>query len=223
MRWIIALAAVYAAFFSAMSAPAASYNVTDLGTLGGFSSSDAMGINASGQVVGYAQTGSNAARAFLYSDGTMTDLGGSYSQAYDINDSGQIVGYADGSPFLYSNGTMTSLGTIPGGGDSGASCINDNGEVAGWAYMSDGHPHGFLYDDGTMTDLGTPPAGYSTYAYGISPGGQVVGQSENALGEWRGFLYSNGTLNDIGTLGGLVYGLRHERRRGSGRFIHADA
>ena len=91
----------------------------------------------------------------------MTDLGGFYSQAYDINDSGQIVGYADGSPFLYSNGTMTSLGTIPGGGDSGASCINDNGEVAGWAYMSDGHPHGFLYDDGTMTDLGTPPAGYS--------------------------------------------------------------
>ena len=61
---IIALAAVYAAFFSAMSAPAASYNVTDLGTLGGFSSSDAMGINASGQVVGYAQTGSNAALRF---------------------------------------------------------------------------------------------------------------------------------------------------------------
>ena len=73
---------------------AAWYNVTDLGTLGGFSSSDAMGINASGQVVGYAQTGSNAARAFLYSDETMTDLGGFYRQAYDINDIEQMSGYA---------------------------------------------------------------------------------------------------------------------------------
>jgi len=38
-------------------------------------------------------------RAFLYSDGAITDLGtlpgGNYSQAYAINNSGQIVGEGD--------------------------------------------------------------------------------------------------------------------------------
>ena len=56
--------------------------MTDLGTLGG-TNSVAYGINASGQVVGYAHTtGNAAAHAFLYSGSTMTDLGtlgGTYS------------------------------------------------------------------------------------------------------------------------------------------------
>ena len=42
------------------------YTLTDLGTFGG-SQSEAFGINASGQVVGYAQTASGASHAFLYS------------------------------------------------------------------------------------------------------------------------------------------------------------
>ena len=92
--------------------------------------------------------------------------------------------------------------------------------------MSDGHPHGFLYDDGTMTDLGTPPAGYSTYAYGKffswRPGGRAVGERP-----WRVARFSlqqrhAQRYRHAGRL--VVYGLRHEkRRRGSGRFIHADA
>ena len=49
--------------------------MADLGTLPGGSVSAAHGINASGQVVGYADTSSGYAHAFLYSNGTMTDLG----------------------------------------------------------------------------------------------------------------------------------------------------
>ena len=99
------------------------YNITDLGTLPGSTSSYAEGINASGEVVGYAWYGvglGSYEHAFLYSNGTMQDLntllGGSYSSASGINASGQVVGFAKtstgGDAFLYSNGTMTDLGTL---------------------------------------------------------------------------------------------------------------
>ncbi|MGD0283903.1 MAG: PEP-CTERM sorting domain-containing protein [Dissulfurispiraceae bacterium] len=75
--------------------------MTDLGTLGG-TDSHALGINASGPVVGYVDTTGNAAyHAFLHSGSTMIDLntlidpfsGWRLLQAYDINDAGQIVGF----------------------------------------------------------------------------------------------------------------------------------
>jgi probable HAF family extracellular repeat protein len=71
----------------------------DLGTLGG-TNSQAHGINASGQVVGYSATATGNNHAFLYSGGVMYDLnnlipagsGWELSQAYSIDDAGQIVG-----------------------------------------------------------------------------------------------------------------------------------
>jgi probable HAF family extracellular repeat protein len=54
-------------------AQAQQYTVTDLGTLGG-NFSAGYGINAPGQVTGYSAT-SNAYHAFLYSNGSMQDLG----------------------------------------------------------------------------------------------------------------------------------------------------
>ena len=81
----------------------------DLGTLPGFDGSDAMGINASGQVVGWNYVeATNVDHAFLYSQGTMVDLntlispaaGWTLAYASAINDSGQIVGWGSdsGSP-----------------------------------------------------------------------------------------------------------------------------
>jgi probable HAF family extracellular repeat protein len=75
------------------------YTVTDLGTLGG-QQIRASGINANGQVVGYAKTTDNVWHAFLYSVSTMIDLGtfgGTQSEAYDINDSGQVAGWSSTS------------------------------------------------------------------------------------------------------------------------------
>jgi probable HAF family extracellular repeat protein len=75
--------------------------MTDLGTLGGTDSS-AMGINASGQVVGFSDTAGDAAQhAFLYDGSAMIDLNTLIDPASDwtlsyargINDAGQIVGY----------------------------------------------------------------------------------------------------------------------------------
>ena len=64
--------------------------MTNLGTLPGDFDSYARAINSSGQVVGISRDFSYNAHAFLYENGTMTNLGnlGSYTQskAYDIND-----------------------------------------------------------------------------------------------------------------------------------------
>ncbi len=71
--------------------------MTDLGLLSGRFGGEAYGINDGGQVVGWATTSSGNADAFLYSNGTMTDLGtlgGNGSEAYGINASGQVVGNA---------------------------------------------------------------------------------------------------------------------------------
>lgn len=71
-----------------------------LGTLGGRSGS-AESINDYGQIVGYSETSKNETRAFIYNNGTMTNLNTlippnsnwTLNIASDINDKGQIVGY----------------------------------------------------------------------------------------------------------------------------------
>ena len=75
----------------------------DLGTLPGTTNSEAHGINDSGQIVGYC-FGVGVAAAFIYTNGTMTDLnsliptnsGWTLINAEGINNSGQIVGYGSG-------------------------------------------------------------------------------------------------------------------------------
>ena len=67
------------------------YSLTDLGQGG------ATAINDSGQVVGWYQSTNHA---FLYSNGTMSDIGtlggdcSDFSCANGINASGQVVGYS---------------------------------------------------------------------------------------------------------------------------------
>jgi probable HAF family extracellular repeat protein len=214
------------------------YSVTDLGA------GQAYGINASGQVVG--QNG--AGQAFLYSNGTTTNLGtlgGAYSFALNINASGQVVGWAENpgnttQGFLYSNGTM--MGLSPTAVSGGAQGINASGQVVGWYSTGGSGTQPFLYSNGVETNLGNFPAGSDTYPLSINASGQVVGytyqpgitaenpflysngttqilnvsgafQMINANGQavggqylsdtvWNAISYSNGTITDLGTLGG---------------------
>jgi len=109
------------------------YNVTDLGTLGGTSSSGEA-INNSGQVTGWSYPSSGPQHAFLYSNGHMTDLGtlgGSYTVGYGINGRGQVTGASytpDGyDAFLYSNGQMIDLGILPAGGGMARLSVESSG------------------------------------------------------------------------------------------------
>jgi len=203
---------VFLFLFSQISS-AQTYKVTDLGVLNSTGVSEGVGINATGEVVGYATppTGVSGG-AFLYNNGKLTNLGtlgGASSVAQGINASGQVVGYStlttkSYGAFLYSGGVMTNIGTL-GGAYAVAYAINGSGEIVGASMTASGLQHPFLYANGKMTDLGTlgsDTAGWTNEATAVNSLGAVVGYSYLANGNFHAFLYSSGSMKDLGTLGG---------------------
>lgn len=196
------------------AAHAWSYTVTDLGG----NRSVGHGINAVGQAAGYSYISGGWSHAFLYSNGTMTDLGtlgGTDSMGYDVNIAGQVTGYSSTGirtpsgdiyhAFLYSNGAMTDLGALEGGNNSMGMSINDSGQVSGFSGTGGdfNNPHAFLYSNGIMNDLGTLSGSTNSYGHGINSAGQVVGMDSLYYGSgvyYRAFLYSNGSMTDLNTL-----------------------
>ena len=178
--------------------------------------SGGVGINSSGTVVGtYTLTvnGSNGFHAFIYKNGTITDIGNlnpnggsTYSSSGNaINDSGQVAGTFDGNNdttgedlFLYSNGTFRDLGTVPGATVTGfgVSGINSAGQIVGTLTNSNNTSNGFLYSNGSYQVLG------SLYeANAINSAGQIVG-TLGTTSPTSAALYSNGSVKSLGTLGG---------------------
>jgi probable HAF family extracellular repeat protein len=174
-----------------------SYVITDLGAVDGYA------LNNNGQAVGASYGTNGLQRPFLYSNGSLTELGslgGAEGAALGINNSGQVVGWSDTSngvqhAFLYGAGTLQDLGTL-GGSNSYAYAISDAGQIVGWSETTSGVAHAFSYRAGVMTDLG------SGYAAGVNTNGQVVGWSPVSSLAWHAFLYTGATKNDLGTLGG---------------------
>ena len=141
---------------------ATSYSVTNLGSLG-YGVTDGVAINATGQVTGRSFNGATITlktccggcykggphnpckehiyHAFVWSNGTMTDLGtlgGNFSAGNAINLSGEVVGSAQTSTgvshvVLWDGGKITDLTTTALSGLSGASVagINDSGQIVG--------------------------------------------------------------------------------------------
>lgn len=180
----------------------ASYTVTELGSLQGLS------LNNSSQVVGYQFVSGNQ-RPFLWSNGTLTELGtlgGTWGNAEAISDNGLVVGTAatpsgNYSATYWSGEVATPIfsGTTVRGRAKG---VNESGQIAGYSTQS-GPEHAFLYSNGVITDLGTL-GGSVSLAYGINENGEVVGYSYPATGNYRAFLYSNGIMMNLGTLPGFL-------------------
>ncbi len=178
------------------------YQVTDIGTLGG--AIYGRDINESGEIVGKWQLVDASpweTRAFLYSDGQLTDLGS--GDASGINDLGQVVGtrvneYGDERAYLYDHGQMTLLYD-----DSSKAIEINNSGWAGVMWVSTSSPSTscFLTNaSGERTDLSP----YCDRLMDINEAGDAVGSScsltvyDNQCG-WQGtppkmaFVYASGS------------------------------
>lgn len=197
-----------------------------IGTLPGGTDSRALGINRSGEVVGWSYIViGNEYRVHPFSwtkTGGIVDLhslislGGTATAASEISDTGQIVGWSEnttGLPNAYSwtkSEGLVDLGTLPGGSESRATRVNDSGEVVGWADTTEPMPgadsgirHGFVWTEaGGMRDLGTL-GGTASTAAAVNNSGEVVGYSDLANGAWHAFSWTQAEgIVDLGTLGG---------------------
>jgi probable HAF family extracellular repeat protein len=191
-----------------------------LGTLDGTGNdSSAYGVNASGQVVGQANSsvgGSDQAFVWSASSGMvgLGTLGGPTSVANAINASGQVAGQSDlasgfTAGFLWTqSGGLQNLGTLPGGQQSGANAINTSGEIAGWANVGDNSDAFIWTESGGMVDLGIN-ANCGATALGLNDSGEVIGWFNNSSGcsfTSHGFSWTHsGGLKDLGVLSGGQY------------------
>ena len=177
------------------------------------SGSAGVAINSQGQVVG-SWTDASGTHAFLYSYGTMTDLGSlgpnvrADTRPTAINSVGQITGSSATSvwngphAFIYRQHLMQDLGVIGANPWSAGTDINDMGQVIG---KLGGAPHGnrcFIYQDGVMSDLGTL-GGSQCFANKINNAGVVVGRANPGgprQGDSLAFVYMDHKMTDLNTL-----------------------
>ncbi len=169
----------------------------DIGTFGG--NSKGIGINSSGEVVGYAfadqtnvsqlpflwkPTVPNGNTGAMYSLGS---YGGANGAAEAINASGQITGESNHA-FLWNpttangvTGALVDLGSLGGSYSSGLD-INSSGEVVGDSLLAgDAVDHAIVYTSASgMVDLNTlipANSGWELdYASGVNDLGQITGQ-----------------------------------------------
>jgi probable HAF family extracellular repeat protein len=191
------------------------FDISSLDSNLGGSFSVALGVNGSGQVVGYFHTETqhkaSRNRVFLYSDHLVTDLGtfgGADGIVTAINDSGQMAGsygtepeadYAERLAFIYTGGRIVNLGSL-GGKVTIAADLNNSAQVVGSSQTRGGECHAFIYSAGALTDLGTLRGGTQSFAYGINKSGQVVGASDSVASRLHAFLYSGGIMRDLNSL-----------------------
>ncbi len=160
-------------------------------------------INDKSQVVGWSspRSGFPFPHAFLYSQGTMVDLGtlvgsAGSSYAFGINNEGQAVGQSSVSTrttemdaVLFWQGNITNLNPLVGlEGNSAIFSINDNlsagniGQIVGLSFPNESPTYGqaFIYLNGTLTNIGKIiclSEGYfkASNTVEINNAGQVIG------------------------------------------------
>jgi uncharacterized membrane protein len=143
----------------------------DLGSLPGFNSSTATGINSSGVVVGVAfdRSDPNIQTGFTWTPvGGMQAIPGCAS-AEAINDAGQIAGIA-------TNLNATICGAADFGMQGAAGAINNMGQAVGFAPPNSDNTNAWLFPN---TDLGP------TLANGINDYGWVIGNQNVSAGQVR--------------------------------------
>lgn len=174
--------------------------LTLLGSTAPGSTSNAYGVNASGQAAG-AATGASV-QATLWSGGGVglgAPTGDTYSTALRINNYGQVIGLASGTTshaFLWTpnspNGTAGTFRTFMGTSwTSTANDINDAGQVAGGTtiYSAFGYVYPYIFTPWTPNSnpggsdiLPGLPSYFGTEAVGLNNVGQAVGEAYDSNG-----------------------------------------
>jgi probable HAF family extracellular repeat protein len=148
-----------------------------LGTLPGHAESIAIAVNDKGQVLG-ASRDDDSVHAFLWQNGTMTDIGpiGEEGWTTGLNERGQVIGARETvsglRAFFWQDGEITDLGTLPGDKTSVALAINEQGQIVGRSTSASGATHAFVWQDGVMASIGR---GRISAAFDINNEGQIVG------------------------------------------------
>jgi len=180
-------------------------DLQDLGTLGG-RDSYAYDLNDKGQVVGVSYRASSVdSHAFLWENGTMTDLHMDQwetSQASCISSSSRIAGGVLTNDFVGRFAIWDDqYVTIYDGAEGYISAINSVGQFAGALdYPSPFTRHAFFAEDNWLSDLGTL-GGTTSQAFALNDHGQVVGYSELVPNDntQRPFLWEKGGgMQDLG-------------------------
>lgn len=223
MRKILIAAVAATALFQTV-ASASTYQLVDLGTLGG-TQSFALDVNNNRQVTGNSLVTSDPGstgsllRAYQWTSGTMTNLGSMapippststnrFARGFAINDAGVVVGeFTNDSSraFVHDGVAMTGLTRLAGGNDNGvANDINNAGVIVG--VSSNGTViRATRWVNGVPSDLGTI-AGTTTAtgrAAAINQNGAVAGQSTNAAATPRtqATFWDGSTITNLTSLG----------------------
>ncbi len=126
---------------------------------------NAVGMNAAGDIVGRYRDAAGVSQGYVLSEGQFTSFsypGATFTGAAGITPDGDIAGRTTINSvsygFLLKRGQhprykVTDLGTL-GGKVSYAYGISNSGAVSGSAAVASGDEHPFLWRDGRMTDLG---------------------------------------------------------------------
>ncbi len=180
-------------------------------TLPGLGGKDeaAWAMNASGQIVGGAETPDKTSHACLWESGAVKDLGtlgkGCFSMAHSINAQGWIVGVGEISPkgarraILWKNGRTIDLGIYPGGNLSHARAINDKGEIAGWVDTSEVEIEAAVWRNGKLKkldSLGNEPSS----VWDINNHGAMVGTSSDPKKRMHACLWESDKPYDLNAL-----------------------
>jgi extracellular elastinolytic metalloproteinase len=187
---------------------------TDLGTFGG-RRGQALGINATGTIVGFAHDESNQPRAFIKQPGgdlrDIQELAGipederTPSIATKVSDNGAVVGClqfvnyacAGDAAFMFKDGWLTRLPSLDGTGNSSALHVADDGKPVGWSAALGG-THAVQWVGGVPVDLGTL-GGRNSSAVATN-GETIVGSAEDGFGRTRAVKWEDGRIQDLNEL-----------------------
>jgi probable HAF family extracellular repeat protein len=208
---------LFGAATTAVAAKATYFQITGLGNLANDPANGATfvsALNDRGEAVGQSFDKNLQARAYLWRDRKMTDLGDFLGrltglEATSINQRSQVVGSGlartgNARAFFWDHGVMLVLPSLwVGGNGTYAWNINDRGDIVGAAIDTAGVLRAIRWVAGLPVAIGNMPDGrIAVQAFDINEHGQIVGYAApgGKVAYAHAFSWKSGKFTDLGTL-----------------------